>query len=64
MLLPGEGLVTVGAGVRRDAGVLAHVAVQVLLSRERARAIRALVWRFARMLSAQSIPICTLFLYM
>lgn len=54
MLLPREGLATIGAGVRRGARVLPHVAVQMLLSRERARAIRALVWRFARMLSAQS----------
>lgn len=54
MLLPRKGLVTVGAGMRSDPRVLPQMAVQMLLSRELARAIRALVWRFARMLSAQS----------
>lgn len=39
--------------MRRDARVLAHVVGEVLLARERARAVRALVWRFARVLSAQ-----------
>lgn len=53
VLLPGEALGAVGAGVGHVPGVLAHVVVQVLLARERARAERALVWRFTRVLSAQ-----------
>lgn len=54
MLLPRKRLVTVRTGMRSDPRVLPQMAVQMLLSRELARAIRALVWRFARMLSAQS----------
>lgn len=53
VFLPCEALVAVGAGVRRIAGVLPQVVVEVLFARKRARAVRALVWRFARMLSAQ-----------
>lgn len=53
VLLPGEALAAVGAGVRRDARVLADVVVEVLLASERARTVRALVWRFTRVLSAQ-----------
>lgn len=53
MFLPCEALVAVGAGVRRIAGVLPQVVVEVLFARKRARAVRALVWRFARVLSAQ-----------
>lgn len=54
MLLPRERLVTVRAGMWSDPRVLPHMAVQMLLSRELARAKRTLVWCFARMLSAQS----------
>lgn len=53
MLLPREALVAIGAGMRRDSRVLPHVVVEMFLARERARAVRALVWRFARVLSAQ-----------
>lgn len=58
MLLSGVALIAVGADVRRVASVLAHMLVEVLLARERARAIRALVGSLACMLSAQQyIPI-------
>lgn len=53
VFLPGEGLATVGAGVRRVAGVLSDVVVEVFLAREGSRAVRTLVWRFSRVLSAQ-----------
>lgn len=53
MFLPGEALAAVGAGVRRHACVLPDVVVEMLLAREGPRAVRALVWRFSRVLSAQ-----------
>lgn len=53
VFLSGEVLAAVSAGVRRRPGVLTDVIVQVLLPRERARADRALVRRFTRVLSAQ-----------
>lgn len=53
MLFPSEALTAEGAGVRHIARVLPDVVVEMLLARERARAIRTLVWCFARVLSAQ-----------
>lgn len=53
MFFPGEGLVAVGAGVRRDAGVLSDVVGEMLLARKRPRTEGTLVWRFSRVLSAQ-----------
>jgi hypothetical protein len=53
VLFPVEGLGAESAGVRHVARVLPDVVVEVFLARERARAVRALVWSFTRMLSAQ-----------
>lgn len=53
VFFPGEALAAVGAGVRRDAGVLPNVVVEMFLAREGPRAVRTLVWRFSRVLSAQ-----------
>lgn len=53
MLLPAEALDAESARVGHVPGVLAHVVVEMLLARERARAERTLVWRFTRVLSAQ-----------
>lgn len=53
MFLPSETLAAVGAGVRSDAGVLSDVVVEMFLAREGPRAVRTLVWRFSRVLSAQ-----------